>query len=113
MGVLFSVHAMYSTVFVRAHRLIVQRLYPMLIYLHFFPCRESTFVRPAAAARCGSGGGGCCTSTTATAAAAGHRPQQGLPAGRPTEQGHKVRKAVLWIRIRKDPKLFAGSGSVT
>jgi hypothetical protein len=22
-------------------------------------------------------------------------------------------KAVLWIRIRKDPKLFAGSGSVT
>jgi hypothetical protein len=25
----------------------------------------------------------------------------------------RLHKAVLWIRIRKDPKLFAGSGSVT
>jgi hypothetical protein len=30
-----------------------------------------------------------------------------------TDSSTDFLEAVLWIRIRKDPKLFAGSGSVT
>jgi hypothetical protein len=30
-----------------------------------------------------------------------------------TAINYRYKKTVLWIRIRKDPKLFAGSGSIT